>query len=314
MIRKRHGVKMKLARIISIIMLLLQHKKITADRLAEMLEVSPRTIYRDLEVIGQAGIPVTTMAGKYGGVGIMEEYKVEKGLFTTADITSLLIGLGSIPLTSEEVRTTLAKIKGLIPKEQMLDIETKSRRIVVDHSPWYGRQPLQPGLAKIKKSLDENRRLSFHYYDSGGRESRRTIEPCQLLWKDSTWYLWAYCLSRQDFRLFRISRMSEVEMLEETFFLREGFECRPPDEPEPSALTITLLVDESLRGWAADLAGKENLEPRGNRKFLARIPFVESDYGYGLLLCFGDKCECLEPEPVRREVARRAAALLRQYQ
>lgn len=305
---------MKLARIISIIMLLLQHKKITADRLADLLEVSPRTIYRDIEAISLAGIPITTSPGRYGGIGIMEEYKVEKGLFTAADITSLLIGLGSIPLTGEEARTTLAKIKGLIPPDQMRDIEMKSRRIVVDHSPWYGPRPVEPGLAGLKKALDENRGLSFHYYDSGGRESRRIVEPCQLLWKDANWYLWAYCRTREDFRLFRVSRMSELEVLEETFPLREGFECQPPDEPGPPTLTITLLVDESLRGWMADLGGKENIEPAGGNQFRARVPFVECDNGYGLLLCFGDKCECLEPESIRREVARRAAALLRRYQ
>ncbi len=304
---------MKLARIVSIIMLLLQRKKITAGKLAEMFEVTTRTIYRDIEVISQAGIPVTTERGANGGIGIMEEYKVEKGLFTTADITSLLVGLGSIPLTSEDVLATIAKIKGLAPKEQMRDIETKARRVIVDHTPWSGQRPPQSHLDEIKAALEANRLIAFHYYDASGKESTRTVEPYHLLLKESTWYLLAWCHARQDSRMFRLSRISELRVLNEHFTPRE-FEPTPPDGPPPEIITLKLLVDESLLGWMADICGKENLEPHGDNKFLAHYPFIESDYGYGMILCFGNKCECLSPEPIRQEIKRRAEGLFQLYQ
>lgn len=304
---------MKLARIVSIIMVLLQQKKITAVRLSEMFEVTTRTIYRDLEVINLAGIPVVTSPGVNGGLGIMEEYKVAKGLFTTADITSLLTGLGSLPLTSEDVLTTIAKIKGLAPKDHMRDIERKVGRVIVDHTPWSGRRSFQSHLEEIRAALEESRLLAFNYYDGLGRESTRRVEPYHLLLKESNWYLLAWCAVREDTRMFRLSRMSGLRVLNERFTPRE-LDFGPPDEPPPQTITLKLLVDESLRGWMADICGRENLEPRGDHKFLARFPFIESDYGYGMLLCFGDKCECLEPEPIRLEVKRRAAALSRLYQ
>lgn len=305
---------MKLARIVSIIMLLLQHKKITAARLAEMFEVNIRTIYRDIEAINLAGVPITTSPGVNGGIGIMEEYKVEKGLFTVSDITSLLTGLDSLPLTGEEVLTTIAKIKGLVPQERMRDIELKSRRIVVDHSPWYGGRPLRQNLAAIKSALDRSRCVVFQYYDGSGRESRRKIEPCQLMLKDSNWYLLAYCTLRGDFRIFRLSRMSDIEVLDEIFTPRE-FEYDASDAPEPPReIMIKLLADESLRGLMADYCGRESLVPSGASKILVDFPFIESDYSYGLLLGFGDKCECLEPETIRRELRRRAGDIMRLYQ
>ena len=305
---------MKLARIVAIIMLLLQHKKVTAAKLAGMFEVNIRTIYRDVEAINLAGIPISTSPGAGGGISIMEEYKVEKGLFTASDITSLLIALGSSPLTNEEVSTTIAKIKGLVPEEQMRAIEFKTRQIVVDHTPWYGRRPLQHSFAKVKAALDGNRLTAFQYYDGSGRESRRKVEPCQLMLKDSNWYLLAYCTLRDDFRVFRLSRMSEIRVLDESFTPRD-YEYDPADAPEsPEEMVLKLLVDESLKGLMTDFCGRENIEPYGDRLIMVSFPFIESDYGYGMLLSFGDKCECLEPERVRQEVKRRAASLLNLYQ
>lgn len=294
-------------------MLLLQHRKITAAELAGMFEVNIRTIYRDVEAINLAGIPISTSPGVNGGISIMDEYKIEKGLFTAADLTSLLTALDNLPPTGEEINTTAAKIKGLLPKDQMRSIELKSRRIVVDHSPWYGRRPLQHNFAEIKAALDDNRLVSFQYYDGSGRESRRKVEPYQLLLKDSNWYLSAYCTLRQDFRVFRLSRMFEIQTLEEFFKPRE-FDFSPDDAPEPPReIIISLLVDESLQGLMADYCGRENLKPFGDNKILVSFPFIESDYGYGLLLGFGEKCECLEPETVRLEMIRRAGNLLRLY-
>jgi predicted DNA-binding transcriptional regulator YafY len=116
--------KLKIDRLISIIMILLERKKISATKLAEMFEVSTRTIYRDMETINAAGIPILTFPGINGGIGIMEEYKIDKKLFTTSDITTLLMGLGSISstLTNDEIINTLAKVKGLVPSEQIRDI------------------------------------------------------------------------------------------------------------------------------------------------------------------------------------------------
>lgn len=116
---------MKIDRLISIIMILLQQDKITAIKLADMFEVSPRTIYRDIDAINSSGIPIISYPGLNGCFGIMEQYKIDKKLFTFSDITTLLIGLGSIPptLSSDSILTAMAKVKALISPKQLKEIE-----------------------------------------------------------------------------------------------------------------------------------------------------------------------------------------------
>lgn len=125
--------KLKIDRLISIIMILLERKKISATKLAEMFEVSPRTIYRDIESINSAGIPIITYPGINGGIGIIEEYKIDKKIFTTSDIETLLRGLKGISstMTNEDIINTIAKVKGLVPDEQIKDIELKSNQITI---------------------------------------------------------------------------------------------------------------------------------------------------------------------------------------
>ncbi|WP_291571731.1 helix-turn-helix transcriptional regulator [Clostridium sp. UBA4548] len=308
---------MKIDRLISIIMVLLQRKKISATKLAEMFEVSPRTIYRDIETINSAGIPIITYPGINGGIGIMEEYKIDKKLFTTSDIETLLIGLGSISnaITNDEIINTLAKVKGLVPDEQIRDIELKSSQITIDLTPWIGNKNLQPNLEKIKKALNDKKVLSFEYSKSSGKRSNRRIEPYRLVLKESHWYLQGYCDLRQDFRTFKLSRISTLEILEDTFIPRE-FHAKTLGSwgyIEKNIITIKLIVHESLIEKMVEHCGEENIQPYEDNKFIVNFPFIEDDFGYNLLLSFGDKCECLEPARVRQEVISRIKNFLKVY-
>jgi len=298
-------------------MVLLQRKKISATKLAEMFEVSPRTIYRDIETINSAGIPIITYPGINGGIGIMEEYKIDKKLFTTSDIETLLIGLGSISnaITNDEIINTLAKVKGLVPDEQIRDIELKSSQITIDLTPWIGNKNLQPNLEKIKKALNDKKVLSFEYSKSSGKRSNRRIEPYRLVLKESHWYLQGYCDLRQDFRTFKLSRISTLEILEDTFIPRE-FHAKTLGSwgyIEKNIITIKLIVHESLIEKMVEHCGEENIQPYEDNKFIVNFPFIEDDFGYNLLLSFGDKCECLEPARVRQEVISRIKNFLKVY-
>ncbi|AKJ42344.1 helix-turn-helix transcriptional regulator [Pragia fontium] len=309
---------MKIDRLISIIMVLLEREKISATLLAEMFEVTPRTIYRDIETIAQAGIPVVSYPGVNGGISIMEKYKVDKKLFTQGDIATLLMGLGSISptLSSKELVGTLAKVKSLIPEKLYRDIEIKSNQISIDLTTWSGNRHLQPNLEIIKQALNESRCLSFHYSDSNGISTHRSIEPYQLVLKQGHWYIQGYCFIRQAFRLFKLYRMSQLTLLNERFIPRE-FNSAPLNCSEwidPRLIDITLLIDASLRERIAEHCGEENIQPTDSNKLMVRFPFVADEQGYNILLSFGNKCECLAPEHVRRELIQRVQELLAIYQ
>lgn len=298
-------------------MVLLERKKVSATKLAEMFEVTPRTIYRDIETINAAGIPIITYPGFNGGIGIMEEYKIDKKLFTTSDIATLLMGLVSISstITNDEIINTLAKVKSLVPEEQIRDIELKSNQITIDLAPWIGNKNMKLNLEKIKTALNDRKLLFFMYTNRDGKKSSRKVESYRLVLKESNWYLQGYCASKEGFRIFKLSRISALEILDETFIPRE-FDAKSLgvwDYIERNVITIKLMVDESLRDRMLEHSGEENIEFNGNNKLIVNFPFVDDEFGYNLLLSFGDKCECLEPPHVREELIRRINNMLTFY-
>lgn len=309
---------MKIARIISIIMLLLEHEIISATKLAEMFEVTPRTIYRDIDTISMAGIPIVTFTGVNGGISIMPEYKIDKKLFTLSDITALLIGLGSIhsTLSNKELLATIAKIKGLLPSDQYKEIESNLNQITIDYTPWHNNQQLIKHVNLIKSAMSEKKYITFQYFDRLGKKSNRKIEPYRLALKNSNWYIQGYCCERQDFRIFSISSMESLKLSEDHFEPRNfdynstNLEFRAGLHPT----TIKLLVDESLRGKLLQICDEKNISIVTNGKFIAEFPIVEDDYWFSLILQFGDKCECLEPLHVREALKSRIQSMLQVYQ
>ena len=205
---------MKVDRLVSIIMILLEKERIGAQELAAMFEVSPRTIYRDIGTINMAGIPVRSTSGVGGGFEIMQQYKMDKKVFSASDLSAILMGLSGLSnvMRGDELVNALAKVKSFIPADSAKDIELKANQICIDLSPWMGNRNIQPYLEIIKTALQESKLLSFEYVAHHGNKSTRTVEPYQLVLKSSHWYLQGYCHKRNDFRLFRLSRISNLQM------------------------------------------------------------------------------------------------------
>lgn len=304
---------MKIDRLISLIMVLLNCEKMSATKLAELFEVTPRTIYRDVEVIEKAGIPIFTTTGVDGGIGILPEYKVDKSLFTTSDIQTLLMGLGSIStaLSQKGLIGTLEKVKNLLPEKHTV----MANQIMVDLSTWMSNKSLLVSIELIKQALDESRLLKFAYYNKMGAASTRQIEPYQLVLKEYHWYLHGYCLQKQDFRIFKLTRMSNLILEKQTFILRD-FSPKPMDGSgwiDKKLIPIQLLIDHSLYERMMELCGEEHIKPYADNRFIADFLFAPDDYGYNLLLGFGDKCECIAPLEVRTELIKRIEKLASRY-
>ena len=303
------GEQMKVDRLVSIIMILLDKKRIGAQELADMFEVSPRTIYRDIDAISMAGIPVRATSGVGGGFEIMQEYKIDKKVFSTADLSALLMGLSSLSnmIRGDELVHALAKVKSFIPADRAKDIELKVNQICIDLSPWTGNSNIQPYLEIIKAALQESRLLTFEYLAQHGTKTARTAEPYQLVLKSSHWYLQGYCHTRNDFRLFRLSRMSNLKMQEETFTPRD-YQKPILDFAgmwETMQTKIKIRIHKSVMDRVLDYCTYEDFAQDGNEHYIVSFPFIENEYHYDILLSFGDKCECLEPLHIRTEMMRR---------
>lgn len=300
---------MKVDRLLSIIMVLLDKNRIGAKELADMFEVSPRTIYRDVDAINLAGIPVRSVPGVGGGFEIMPQYKLDKKIFSTDDLSTILMGLSSVSdmVQGNELTNALAKVKSFIPAENAKDIKLKSSQISIDLSPWMCNRNIHNYLEIIKEALQENRLLSFEYADRQGNKTSRTAEPYQLLLKSNHWYCHGYCHKRNDYRLFKLSRMSNLKMKEETFTPRD-YE-KPLLDYDHTLTTkqteVKIRIHKSVMERVLDYCTYEDLLPDGDEHFIVSFPFIENDFYYNILFSLGDKCECLEPLHIRREIKRR---------
>ncbi len=300
---------MKIDRLVSIIMILLEKERIGAQELADMFEVSPRTIYRDIDTINMAGIPVCSVPGVGGGFEIMEKYKIDNKVFSTADLSAILMGLSNLStmIRGDELVNALAKVKSFIPADRAKDIELKVNQIHIDLSPWIGNRNIQAYLEIIKAALLESKLLSFEYSDRYGNKTTRTAEPYQLVLKSNHWYWQGYCLKRNDFRLFKISRISNLQILEESFTPRDyqkpilDFE----DIIATMQKTIKIRIHKSVMDRVLDFCSYEHFLPDGKEHYIVSFPFIENDYYYNILFSFGNKCECLEPLHIRTEMKRR---------
>jgi len=300
---------MKVDRLVSIIMILLDKERIGAQELADMFEVSLRTIYRDIDTINMAGIPVRSTSGVGGGFEIMQKYKIDKKVFSTADLSAILMGLSSLSnmIRGDELVNALAKVKSFIPADRAKDIELKANQICIDLSPWIGNRNIQPYLEIIKTALQESKLLSFEYVAHHGNKTTRTVEPYQLVLKSSHWYLQGYCHKRNDFRLFRLSRISNLQMQEETFTPRDYQKPILDFEEifETMQTKIKIRIHKSVMDRVLDYCTYEDFSPDGDEHYIVNFPFMENEYYYNILFSFGDKCECLEPSHIRAEMKRR---------
>ena len=300
---------MKVDRLISIIMMLLDKKRIGAQELANTFEVSPRTIYRDIEAINMAGIPIRSISGVGGGFEIMPEYKIDKKVFSTADLSAILMGLSSLSnmVRGDELVNALAKVKSFIPAEKAKDIEIKTNQICIDLSPWIGNRNIRPYLETIRTALQDCKLLSFEYTAHRGNKTVRTVEPYQLVLKSSHWYFYGYCCTRNDYRLFRLSRMSELQMEQETFVPRDYKKPILDFEEILVAMQteVKIRIHKSILDRVLEYCTFDHFTPDGDEHYFVNFPFIENDYHYDILLSFGDKCECLEPLHIRTEIKRK---------
>ena len=308
---------MKIDRLVSIILILLEKERIGAYELAEQFEVSPRTIYRDIDAINLAGIPVRSTPGVNGGFEIMPQFKLDRKVFSTADLSAILMGLSSLSgmMRGDELMGALAKVRSFIPAGQAKDIELKTNQVLIDLSPWTVNRTVQPSLERIKQAMQENRLLSFEYLNHDGTKTARAAEPYRIVLKNSQWYWQGYCYARNDFRLFKLSRMSNLQVLAETFVPREHPKPQLDfsDAAAARQITITLRIHKSILERVLDYVASGDIKPDGADHYIVRYPLIENDYYYGILLSFGDKCECLEPPHVRVEMKRRAEAIAALY-
>lgn len=301
---------MKIDRLIGILSVLLKQDRVTAPELAEKFEVSRRTINRDIEDLCRAGIPVVTTQGVGGGIRIMDGYKMDKTLLTSKDMQMILAGLRSLDSVSQG-----SDYSRLMERMEPGASGFVSGRdsILIDLSSWY-KDSLAPKIETIQTAAAEKVKLSFTYYAPGGTGSR-VIEPYYLVFRWSSWYVWGWCEKREDFRLFKLNRMTQVRALPERF---SGRKVPLPDLSTehifPGGIRVKALFEPEVKWRLVEEFGPDCFEVQTDGKLLFNGDYTDRENLLCWLLSFGGKAELLEPKDIRNELLKIAESMVKVYQ
>ncbi len=289
---------MKIDRLIGILSILLQKDTATAGELARQFEVSGRTIRRDLEELSRAGIPIVTRQGVGGGVSIMEDYKVDRTVFTTGEMKDILAGLRSLDSVNGTNRygQLMEKLSA-----GSSDFMTGDQSILIDLSSWYNAS-LAPKIQMIREAIETKRELEFLYFAPKG-ESRRTIEPYYLLFRWSSWYVWGWCRARQDFRLFKLNRMEELRLLQGHF--QKRFAPAPDLRNErifPGGIRVRVIFAPECKWRLVEEFGRDCYVEQADGRLLFQADYTDKEELLTWLLTFREKARLLEPKELREEL------------
>lgn len=309
---------MKLDRLISILVLLLRRERMQAKELASMFDVSVRTILRDIDAINLAGIPIVTYQGMNGGIAIAEGFRLDRSVLTEGDMVALLSTLRGLADTMPDHRhrVLMEKFKNTLSSTQLEQLNTKVNQLIIDPSPWGAREEQREKIADLRKAIEELRLIEVLYTDTTGKQTLRRLEPYSLVLKGQKWYLYAWCHLRQDFRIFKLSRLREWVILAESFRPRAVSPEQLPWEREwqspKNMIALELLFEKELQPLVEEFFSAE-LRSNQDGKFLVKARFPENNWLYGFLLSFGIGVEVISPPHIREVLAEMALGIYQKY-
>lgn len=298
---------MEQSRLFKIVYHLLEKGKSTAPELAEKFEVSIRTIYRDLDTISAAGIPIYATQGKGGGIFIMQDFVLNKSLLSEQEKEQILMALQGISATEHnQTDELLMKLSGLFQSKVTNWIE-------VDFSEWYKNTPNYDVFNLIKNAIFNQYTITFSYFAREGNYSNRTVEPIKLIFKNKDWYLYGFCLLRNDFRFFKLTRIKDLEISSDTFIreVKSSHEIETVIKNENfihAKLKFSPKVAFRVYDEFTDNVSKDN---QGNLYVNIDLPDNETLFSY--ILSFGDNVEILEPDYLRHSMKEKLALMLEKY-
>ena len=299
---------MKLDRLLGILTVLLQKGRVTAPQLAEKFEVSRRTIGRDIDALCMAGIPVVSYQGSGGGISIADGFKLDKSVLTTEELSGMIAalkGIGSIS-TTPHIERVLDKLRA--NSDAVVSLREP---VIIDLASHYKGQ-LTEKIEQIKQAVLQERVIDFDYfYDKG--DTHRRIEPYFVIFQWTAWYVFGYCLERQDFRLFKLTRLWNLQLYDEQYAPREI----PPDRRDFSRnfvddIRFVALFDLSAKYQLIELYGL-NCYTETKDGLLFEFSFTNRDYLVSWLLGFGSRVKVLEPAYIAEDIQRAAENILSRY-
>ena len=289
---------MRESRLFKIVYHLLDKGQATAPELAERFEVSVRTIYRDIDALSEAGIPIYAETGRNGGIHLMKDFVLDKAVLSGEEKQEILAALQSINITRNiSGSQTLQKLSAIfnLNSENWLE---------VDFSRWGNKKDDNKKFEILKSAVIRRRAVRITYAGSYKFISERTIYPLKLSYKSRAWYIKAYCTEKNGYRIFKLTRILDLEVLDESFSYRAFPEQSNSGQQECHPITLRFPREMSYRVYDEFDNTEVSIQENGDLLVSARMP--EDMWLVGYLLSFGTQVEIIEPLYLKNVIAEQA--------
>lgn len=310
---------MKADRLVSLLLLLQSAERRTARELARRLEVSQRTIYRDVDALSTSGIPVYAERGAEGGIALSEGYRRALMHFGDDEIRALFVG-GTAVLADlglgQNLERALEKLRGGLGDVQRRAAERARGRIHIDQRRWNQSDPPVERLALLRRAVWDDRCVELGYEDRSRVRTTRRVEPYGLVSKAGVWYVIAR--TADGFRSFRVDRVLDVRECNERFERAPDFDLDAHWRETSSQMmgaqeryTVTVRVDADALGMVAGYWPSEPVSPEDPS--VLRVHFSGERAAVSYLVTWGDSVELLEPQSLAPAVVAHARRLIERY-
>lgn len=297
---------MQINRMFEIIYILIDKKTVTARELAERFEVSQRTIYRDVETLSSAGIPIFMSKGKGGGISILADFVLNKAVLTEEEKMDVLSSMKAVDaINFNATDSALKKLSSLLG-------ENNPDWIEVDFSSWYNSDKESETFNTIKSAVLAKKMISFTYSSGKGEKTSREVEPLKICFKGMSRYLYAYCTLRQDFRFFKLSRINDIVITEKHFeriVTSPIFKTGDMFKEQYIALKLKISLNMAFRVY--DEFDSYTREPDGS--FIIQTMYPVNEWLFSYIASFGSNCEVLEPLDIRNAIKEELQKTLNNY-
>lgn len=298
---------MQINRLFEIVYLLLGKNTITAKELSEHFGVSVRTIYRDIDILSTANIPIYTNKGKGGGISLLDNFVLDKSILSEEEQNQILFALQSL-----EKLDVSNEIKAL-EKISLLFNKTNRSWIEVEFSNWGTEKTQNNKFENIKQAILNKKVIEFIYYNSYGEETKRQVEPLQIWFKDKAWYIKAFCRLKQNYRIFKIARIKNIKILEETFERELPKEQKQEEVHTLKTISLELEITKEKAYRVYDEFEKENIKEKQDGSFIVNIDYPENDWVYEYILSYGEHIKVIKPEYAKNIIKEKIKKMTKNY-
>jgi len=295
---------MQINRLFEIIYILLDKKRVSARELAEQFDVSTRTIYRDIDTLSLAGVPVYTEKGRGGGISLLPDFVLNKSILNEQEQNEILTALyGLSNIKPDKTGQVLRKLSTIFNRQAANWLE-------VDFTDW----SWESFFDDFKTAILEQRITEFEYYNRYGEKTFRRVEPVQLWFKSRAWYIRGYCLTKCDIRLYKLSRVKNLTVTNEHFMERDLSNLIDSHKQEQGKYTtLKLHIAPEMAYRAYDEFSENMIEKQPDGSLDVTVTWTEDSWVYGFVLSFGEYIEVLEPPHMREIIADKAKKICEKH-